>query len=222
MRKAKDYIFPGFMLFASTTLLVIGVPRFLAELMLVPGTPIYERISSGENVSDEDLDVLEQSRVQAIGFVEHPRSYTDLGLVYLLKASRTADPSEKLRYADLAIENLKTGLGLAPLNTFAWLRLSSVYILKGEEFHSEALDAWRKSVATARFEPFVFTSRLHVGIMLYAVMSTEDVTLLRVQTELAYNWNRGKVRAYGRQNGLMPWLKFLGPQAEAAQRYLNS
>ncbi|MBL4790931.1 MAG: hypothetical protein JKY60_18385 [Kordiimonadaceae bacterium] len=221
MAKAKDYILPGFMLLASITLLVIGVPRFLAELMLVPGTPIYERISLGETISDDDLEVLEQSRLQAIGFVDHPRSYTDLGLVYLLKARRTSDPVEKLRYADLAVENLNTGLGLAPLNTFAWLRLASVYILKGETFYPDAVEAWRKSVATARFEPFIFTNRIHVGSILYPAMSSEDITLLRAQTELAYNWNRGKIRTYGRKNDLLRWIKFLGPQTEDAQRYLS-
>ncbi|MBL4838180.1 MAG: hypothetical protein JKY34_11455 [Kordiimonadaceae bacterium] len=211
-------ILPLFMLFSALLLLWIGVPRFLAELMLVPGTPIYERISSGETVTDEELDVLQQSREQSIGFVDKPRSYTDLGLVYILRAHRTTDAAEKKAFALKAIEQLETGLALAPVATFAWARLASACLIAGPEHSEKAVKAWRTSVALANFEPFIFLSRNHIGINLYKDLSEEDRQTLRDQVELTYNWNRGKLRRYARDNGLVEWIAFLlYAQPEKAQ-----
>ena len=129
----------GFMLFFSIVLLVIGVPRFLAELMLLPRTPIYERISIGESVDNEELTILEKSRLQALDFVEMPHAYTDLGTSYLVRAQRATSEAERRRFAEQSIDVMTKGLSLAPLNTFAWSRVSSAHILLGADWTCHGL-----------------------------------------------------------------------------------
>lgn len=202
-------ILPAFMLVSSLILLYVGVPRFLTELMLVPGTPIYERINLGEQVSDEELDILQESREQAISFVDHPKAYDQLGQTHLIKARRAGVPETRLMHAKKAREALETSLELAPLNTFGWLRLATAYMLISPELNEKAVEAWRTSVACARFEPFIFLPRNHVAISLYSLLSEEDRAILREQVLLTYNWNRGRLRNYAHQNNLTNWIALL-------------
>lgn len=177
--------------------------------MLVPGTPIYERLNLGEQVSDEELDVLQQSREQAVSFVDHPKAYNQLGFVFLVRAQRASSETERAAYGLQAKEQLEASLKLAPVNTFAWARLATACLLLGPGYSEKAVEAWRTSVALARFEPFLFLSRNHIGISLYKDLSDEDRAILKEQVNLTYNWNRGRLRAYARQNQLIPWTAFL-------------
>ena len=208
-RSFKDYILPAFMLISSVILLVVAVPRFLAELMLVPGTPLYESLSEGVVLSDEDLQVIEDSRLSALDFAKLPKIYTQLGMVYLLRANRAQTPQEQQDFARQSIEITQKGLSMAPLNTFAWARMASANIILGEDHFGEALKAWRTSVATARFEPFLLIQRVHIGTILYRQMTPKDIDLLKDQFQMTVRWNRGKLRAYARKNQLIPWMIFL-------------
>jgi len=211
----------GFMLVASIVLLAIGVPRFLAELMLVPGTSIYERISIGEAVGDEELAVLEQSRLQALEFVDMPRAYTDLGTSYLVRAQRATLEAERRKFAERSIEVTTRGLNLAPLNTFAWARVSAAHVLLGADHYGDAIEAWRTSIATAKFEPILLIQRVHVGIVLYQSMTLENRKILSEQFQLTYNWNRNKLRAYARANQLTEWMMFLAGDDELAKAFFK-
>ncbi len=210
------------MLVASVILLAVGVPRFLYELMLVPGTPILERINAGEAVTDEELASLEESRLDALSFAELPNAYIDLGSSYLTRARNATKREDRLKYAQKAIDASMKGLDMAPLNTFAWLRVTSAHILRGSDQYDEALEAWRTSIATARFEPFILMQRVHLGTILYGNMTPEDIELLKEQMGMAYRWNRGKLRLYIRQNNLTEWMVFLSePESEIAN-YLSN
>lgn len=209
MKNLSGRILPAFMLLSSILLLYIGVPRFLAELMLVPGTPIYERLNLGEQVTDEELDVLQDSREQAVSFVDHPKAYNQLGYVFLVRTQRASSGHERIAFANQAIEALNTSISLAPVNTFAWARLATAYMLVGPEHNPKAVEAWRTSVALARFEPFLFLTRNHIGISLYQELDEEGRAILKEQVNLTYDWNRGQLRTYARQNELVPWIAFL-------------
>lgn len=209
MKNLSGRILPIFMLVSSLVLLYVGVPRFLAELMLVPGTPIYERTNLGEPVTDEELEVLRESRIQAISFVDHPKAYNELGQVHILRAQRASTDEERIAEARKAIEYLETSISLAPVNTFAWARIVSASLMIGPETYPKAVEAWRTSVALARFEPFILITRVHMGIALYSEMSNEDRAILREQVDLTYNWNRGQLRQYARRNNLVDWIAIL-------------
>ncbi|MFC4346751.1 hypothetical protein ACFO5Q_02690 [Kordiimonas lipolytica] len=216
--KFNRWFIPGFMLVSSITLIVIGVPRFLHELMLVPGTPILHRVNAGETVSEQDLEVLENSRLDALGIIELPDAYLDLGSSYLYRARSAADPEEAQKYAALTIEVSEKGLKMAPLNTFAWFRVATANVMLGN--FPEGLNTWRTSIATARFEPFILIQRVHLGVILYQDMTDEDVDLLKDQLGMAYRWDRQKLRQYVRDNDLILWMAILSEPDSEMKEYL--
>lgn len=221
MEKIKKYSLPALMLVCSIILLVLGAPRFMHELMLVPGTPIHEQISQGEEVSDKDLDLLEETRVQALEFAKLPDAYNELGASYLTRARRATTVEERERFAKKAIDATNMGLDMAPLDTFSWARVTSANILLGENFYPEAVKAWRLSIAAARFEPFILIQRVHQGIILYAHLNQEDIDLLIDQLEMAYRWDKYKTRQYARKLQLGEWFVFLSSDQPEAQNYFQ-
>lgn len=222
-KKIRRWFWAGGMFFCSLSLLTVGVPRFLHELMLVPGTPILHRLNTGEQVSDEDLSILEQSRLDALDFIELPDAYTDLGASYLTRARRARTDEDRRKFAEMTIEVSTSGLNMAPLNTFAWMRVATAHIIVGPEHYDDALEAWRTSIATARFEPLLLMQRVHLGTILYQVMNPEDIEKLRDQLGLAYEWNRRDARRYAEQYSLLDWIVLLSdPLSEQGKFFVNA
>lgn len=85
----------------------------------------------------------------------------------------------------MAIEASTKSLEMAPLNTYARLRVCSANIILGPDHYDKALEAWRASVATARFEPFLLLSRLHYGILLLQKMTPDDFAVIKDQLAVA-------------------------------------
>jgi len=218
--KFNRWFIPGFMLVSSVTLIVIGVPRFLHELMLVPGTPILHQVNAGEAVSEEELKILEKSRLDALGIIELPDAYLNLGASYLYRARTATDPVEAQKYAALTIEVSEKGLKMAPLNTYAWFRVATANVMLGN--YQEGLDAWRTSIATARFEPFLLLQSFHLGTILYQDMADEDVELLKDQIRMAYRWNKQYLRKYVRDNNLVVWMAILCEPESEIKKYLTN
>lgn len=204
-----------FILLSCLILLYFGVPRFMAELMLVPGTPIVERLNRGESVPESELNIAQESREQAVAFVDHPKAYSQLGTVFLTRAHMAIDGVEQKAYASKAIENLEKALSLSQLNTHAWLRLSNArLILGGDENRQKALEAWRQSVETANFEPSLLSIRIHTGITLYDLMTEVDKEILRAQADITFDWHKRRFRTYVRQHQLVEWAVFLLTDAD--------
>lgn len=216
------WFLPAFMLTSSIILLMAGVPRFLHELMLVPGTPILYRVNAGEIVSDEDLETLEQSRLDALAFIELPDAYYDLGSSYLRRAQTAINPETIQKYSKMTIEASMAGLKIAPLNTFAWFRVATANVMLGPDKYQDGLQAWRTSIAAARFEPFILVQRVHLGIILYQDMTDEDIEALKDQLGMAYRWNRGKLRQYIHDNNLIVWAAYLCEPDSEMKDYLTS
>jgi len=213
--KTARWFLPAFMLIASVTLLVLGVPRLLHELMLVPGTPILYRVNAGEDVSDQDLSILENSRLDALVYIETSEVYNDLASSYLTRARRAATLEERQNFAELTIETSRKSLSIAPLNTYAWSRIATANVLLGQSHYGDALTAWRTSISQARYEPFLQFQRIHLGTILYRTMTPEDIISLKEQLDMAYQSNKYGLRHYVRDNNLMAWMEFLvGTESE--------
>ncbi len=172
-------------------------------------------------MSDEDLDVLEDSRLQALKFVELPAAYSDLGASYLVRVQRATADADKKMFAEKPIEASTTSVEMAPLNTFAWARITTANIILGEENYPEAAKAWRLSIATARFEPFLLIQRVHMGILLYDHLTEEDIDLLKDQLGMAYRWNKKQTRRYARKHELTEWFVFLSEEDSEAAEYFT-
>ena len=221
-KKLALWLVPAFLLVSSSALLVNGIPRFLHELSLVPGTHYFEKLNGGETLTDEEFAILEQSRLDALGFIELPKTNIQLGTIYYARAAGAQDAAEKHRYALLALNYLTEGLDKAPLNSLAWLRLASANTILGHERNAEAREAWRASIAVAPFDQFAFFGRIHLGIIMYPYLSGEDLALLKDQLSMAYRWHRGQLRGYLWHNKLKEWGVALSePDSEQAE-YLGT
>ncbi|WP_262690039.1 hypothetical protein [Kordiimonas aestuarii] len=203
-------------------LLYIAVPRFLSDLMLVPGTPILYRISAGATVDDQALRVLEESRLQALEFSDNLRAHADLASTYLRRAQRSEDADNRERFARLSIEASIKTTKRSPQNPYAWMHLSVAQLMLGPDHRAEALTAWRQSVKAAPFEPRLLFQRFQIGVLLYEELLPADIAVLQEQTRLGYQWWNYKFRAYCRKHGLTEWAIFLMPGDEEAAKYLGN
>ncbi len=214
-------VVPAFLLLSGLALLALGIPRFMHELMLVPGTPVYQRLIERKAVTDEDLTVLERSRLQALGYSEKADAWSELGTVYLARARRADEADTRQAFARQAIGVLEKSVAIMPLDTASWAKLVSANLMLGEERYDDALIAWRYSVDTAPFEPLQQPSRIHSGILLYDVMTPEDITTLQDQLQSVYTWNERHICRYMRDNRLLEWAVFLSPEGSDMAAYFT-
>gem|GEM_PF-1262249 len=198
-----------FGVFLAAILLLVGGQRLMGELLLVPGNPIWNRISSGFSVNSEELAILEDSRLQALRVWPHPQAYADLGLVHLMNAATSTSEHQMKYNAQLSVEYSLQAVELAPRNHFTWLRLASAYLIIEGENSDKAVNAWQRSINLARHEPLLFTRRVHIGVMLFKKLSAKDREMLRDQLLSAIKWNAKHVAVYAKENNLEPWMKFL-------------
>ena len=198
-----------FIVSASAILIFLGGIRFLHEFLLVPGTPIYEKIEKNYEVTEADLEALQESRLAALRVLEHPKTYHQLGSLQVHSARR-AESLEKKRALILSgLSNMQHGLELAPFNTFRWLKVSSANLMLGEEYNEEALRAWRRSIELARYEPNLLMPRIHIGILVYRLMNDDDIRSLKEQLSLASKFHKPQLESYVKKHGLAEWIAFL-------------
>lgn len=187
--------------------LALGVPRLMAELSLVPGTPYLRAVQAGETLSEDDILLLEQSRLNALELVPLPSAYANLAYLSVLRAQRADTPEERERHASKAENLVRESLKGSPVNPYYWLTLSSALILQGK--HLDGITAWKNSLATAPFDPPVILERIHVGMLMLNYMNEDDIAALRAQIEMAYRWHRGLLQRYVRRNRLAPMIEYL-------------
>ncbi|WP_286829445.1 MULTISPECIES: hypothetical protein [Kordiimonas] len=205
----------------STLMLLAGLSRVLHELMLVAGTNVSDQLSRGKSVTADDLDLLVKSRLRAIQFYSTPKAYSDLGTAYLALSGLANELENRRRYARLAETAANNGLTLSPLNSYLWLKLASARVVLGNGHQDGAVEAWRKSIETAKFEPFILFQRVHVGILLFDSLSQEEIALLKEQLVLSYHWNRGQLWQYAHAHKLFDWMAFLTEPNSAMSTYLK-
>ena len=201
-----------FMAFAALLLIGLGTPRFLASIWMAVGDPIYQDIGSGTAVSEDDVRALIESRKTALSLVDLPRAATDLGTAYV---QQETSPEAIER----AIQSIKSGLEMAPVSAFAWLRLASLQATDPNQ-QSEAVAAWETARKLAEHEPFLLHARIQVGITLYGPMNDVQRELLRTDVETAYRQSRSSLYTFGKNNNLLEWFKFL-LRDEEKTKFLN-
>ena len=216
----QDRSIKALVLGSAFLLLALGVPRFLAALSLVPGTPVFYALWAGEPTSAQDIDTMITSRLQSLEFSESPAAYSDLGAAYLAQAQQAETPDEKQRSLELSLEMSGKSVALAPLNAYAWARIANANIMLSPPKPEAAVTAWRQSIETARYEPVLLFQRFHLGVVLYRDMSPADIALLKDQTRMAYNWWPYNFRSYCRRKGLVEWAIVLLADNPEAVAYL--
>lgn len=175
---------------AAFALLVLAVPRIIAQAVLLPHLSTLENLQSGVTVSAVDLSRLREALKSAHRFDETDgRILTDQALVELVMADRMAEADWARRpLLESAADHLRQGLRLAPVNSFAWARLAGVHIALEGKFDEESRRALAMSYATGPFADKIMPFRAGVTL---AHWDSLDGPLKHAATrELIYLWER--------------------------------
>lgn len=189
------------MIAAAALLIGFGAPNFLAATWMAIGNPAYQDLRTGELSSGDDIDLVIESREAAVALTGHALAAAQLATAYV---QRDTSPES----IESAVQSTKRSLAVQPVAPYTWLRLAS-YLSTQPGKYMEALEAWRTSRTLAPYDTFIEHTRLHVGILLFRYMSEEDRENLMADINRSYEWNRGALRSFARNNNILEWAKFL-------------
>lgn len=174
-------------------LVILGVPRTIGALSMLPSGPVLRKIQFLEPVQPKDLKILIASQKRGLPWGESGRKWTDLGLAQLLMAEQTvSDASARQALIEDAIDSLKSGLSTTPANPFAWTRLAYAEILKAGPSQAAA-SALGMSLSTAPFEPRLLYVRLELSFRTWRYFQADDRGLVLKQIRYAWHKNRAKL-----------------------------
>ena len=188
----------------GAALLVLGLPRLVSALTMLPAEGVLDAVQAGRSVGEDDLGRFEGRWSLARQFSASGRIATDLAAARLAQSERLPKGSEaeRRRLVEESVDLLEEGLAKTPANSFAWARLAYALSLRdGPDV--PAVDAWRMSVLTAPADRRLVLWRARMGIALLSRLREGDHDLLDRQIRFAW---------YADGKGLARYAKEAGPQ----------
>ena len=182
----KSFMVVILALLAGVSLIALGVPRVIAELVSIPSAPLLKQIQARQPIETEDLEILIASQRSGISWSLSGRKWTDLGLAQMLMAEKkkSSDP-DRLRLINEAIYSLKTGLAVAPASPFAWTRLAFAETMKAGQSPA-ALSAFRFGLGVAPYEPSLALARISLGFAVWPDLRPAEQRMILHQVRLAW------------------------------------
>ena len=160
----RSVLIAGLMLAVAGTLIVLSAPRLVASLLQAPAFATQLAAQRGEPLDSAQLAAAIGQVEQALTWSRNPKTYNDLGYLYLLQATQSEkgqslEPLDQ-RTLDKAVRALRQSLLLAPAQPHAWLRLAVASQLRHGPSRQAAdyLDrslwsgAWVSDIALPRLE----------------------------------------------------------------------
>jgi hypothetical protein len=198
-RRRREALLP---LALGACLLVLGLPRLVSAVIMLPAQPALERLQSGLPVSEEDLARLAGRAAVARQFSSSGRVAADLAAAKLAQAERLPEraQTERRELVEDAIALLEDGLAAMPANGFGWARLAGARRLK-DGAGPAAVDAWRMSVLTAPAEPRLALWRARFGIASAPHLIEGDYMLLDRQIRFAWTAEPERLAEYAKSAG---------------------
>lgn len=171
----------------GAALLILGLPRLVAALILVSGQPVMDALELGRDVGDDDLASFERASQLARRFSGSGRIASFLAAAKIAEADRLPANAarERAKLAGEAIALLEEGLAKAPADSFAWGRLAYARVLRDGP-DAKAGEAWRLSVLTAPADRRLVPWRARLGIAVLPGLADEDRDMLDRQIRLAW------------------------------------
>ncbi|MGE0745195.1 MAG: hypothetical protein AB7K86_08110 [Rhodospirillales bacterium] len=189
----------GVSLAAGAGLLYLGVPRLMAAIANLPGDRVYTEVQDGFTPRREAFDTLLNARLEATGWVEAGRDWTDVGAAHLLIARHERPPGEADK-AELAkaIAAIRKGLEISPANPFAWARLALVQYMHDGAPSATMAEYLKMSLVTGNFDERLVLTRLDLCFRAFAYFGGDDRDLIRQQVRLAWGVSPNQVVEMGR------------------------
>jgi len=173
----------------SITVLVTSVPRFVSAFLWVPGDSLYTNINTAS--SAKDLLSLIGSAKESLNYhSSNGRVRSALGTAYLLQAHKENNPLERNKKAQLALDELTRSLEFRPLNPFTLMVVCWTHLTLTPQNSKKAQQYWLASIESARYEPFLFETRITAGLAFRNEMTTRDNIMMAEQVNWAYDIDR--------------------------------
>jgi hypothetical protein len=186
----------------SLFLLILGLPRLVSSLVVLPAEQVTEGLLQNGAVSDEALESSDSRFSLARHFSTSGRIAIELAAVKLAEADRLPVPAQSTRSGVVADaeELLRQGLSEDPTNSFGWSQLAYARRLESG-VGPETVDAWRMSVLTAPADRRLSLWRTRFGIESSLAFAEGDQNLLDRQIQFAWAFNRAELARYAKAAG---------------------
>jgi hypothetical protein len=162
-------------------LLWLAIPRTMAAFVSLPGDPVLQAIQTGKTVTNDDLSGFIASRNNALKWVDAGRTWTDLGLGHLHLAEQAGgDTATATSYREKSARALKTGLSMAPANSYAWARMSYLDLRLGRA-RAHVRDSLILSLFTGPYERPLAESRIQYALAIWHEFNVRQQALVNEQ-----------------------------------------
>lgn len=191
-----------FLMLASSLLLIgVGVPQLIASISMAAGDPIWQDFREGQNLSEEAITELEQSRLNAIKYSADNEAREQLAYLYLRQGFSEENTKR-------AIDVLEEAVAIDPLDSSDWALLTKLY-LETPGRRPEAIAAWKASRKLAPNKANLLNDRAANAIYLFRFLNEDDRELAKTDLEIAYRKNRSSFRRFMARTNLLEWAKLI-------------
>ena len=115
---------------AGAAMAAAAVPVSIADLVALPGDAVFSRLQEEQAVGARDLRSFVRSRESAARWRTAAGFHKDIALGRLILGGHL-DPGRRDRNLTETEASLTTGLGLAPMDPYGWMRLVQVRLARG-------------------------------------------------------------------------------------------
>ncbi len=175
----------GAILLVAGALFALGLPRLVAALVTLPASPILERIQALKAVDAKSLEILITTQQRGLKWHGTSRRWTDLGFTQILLANEPGAAKDRNALLSEADYSLRTGLALAPSNSFAWTRLAYIDMETGGPSPSMAREL-RMAVMLAPYSRRLAFPRLRLIFIAWPRFGKADRRMILGQTRFAW------------------------------------
>lgn len=190
------------LLVVSVFLLMLGLPRFVSSLTMLPAEQVISGLLHNQAVSQEVLESSETRLSLARHFSTSGRIAVDLAAVKLAGADRLPTRAQNTRAGLIADarELLQQGLSDDPTDSFGWLQLAYARRV-ASGVGAETVNAWRMSVLTAPADRHLALPRTRLGIEYSVAFAEGDQNLLDRQIYFAWIYQGPELARYAKSAG---------------------
>jgi hypothetical protein len=178
----------GAVMLVAAALFALGVPRLVAAFVSLPASPILGRMQDLKAVDAKSLKILITTQQRGLKWHETSRRWTDLGFTQILLANKSGAGKERDALLGKAEISLRTGLALAPSNSFAWTRLAYIDMETGGPSPSMARKL-RMAVARAPYNRRLVFPRLRLIFIAWPKFEKAERSMILDQTRFAWRLN---------------------------------
>jgi hypothetical protein len=111
----------------GVSLLVATWPRLVAFTTALPGDPVILDIRNQREVTHEEVGKLIETHTEALSWYRRGRTLSDLALAHMVRANMPEASSRRMGELLLAERYVMQSLNSAPMNPYAWVRLSALW-----------------------------------------------------------------------------------------------